>query len=396
MSMMKRKTLTVIIESMAVLLLATSPVYANVVMIYGMYTFTAPGTMTAATWGLAGILIVVIEAWFFKRFWDYSWGRAIWFSFLLNLLSTVIGGFISCGMFTMSCSLLPALVIVPLLFWLLINRHHPPQWLYAITIPLFVAGSIAGAYVSILGNPVPRHILFLIVETPLIGGFALSLMIESWIASNMTDETNFWTTIAKANLASYLLLIFLFPFFAPNPYSFKQESVKTQLFFLLPQGKESLESPKRMVELLHLHRSNLQYLLGLRRSNPVPSNYDYEGEITFCEEKTNQRDLFQCPNTLKAVVDDILTLENLTSHQKDKLEWMSKYLECFIQGKEMIDKNNQDGLTEICQEWTKWSSSGEYPFGKRDEFNLFSKFDEYIATEKKDLKMPFSNENSKN
>jgi len=231
----------------------TSSANADEILWHGFYSTSAPGYLTKMTWGIAGIAVLVIEAWVFKRYLSYSWRRALIFSFWINLASFLLGGLLSAFIFIYERNL--AFFIAPILFFILLLWRRAPFWMYLVTIPTFLIGSLVGGSTSSIVDPMPRKAILLAIEIPLLSGFALSLMIESIIASIIIRKVKLWRVLAIANLWSYVLLIFLFPFFAPNPYMVND--------WYLEHIVWRSDSPEKALEFLKLRRADRLFLIGL-------------------------------------------------------------------------------------------------------------------------------------
>ena len=350
----------ILVISAVWLFLFASPAFANSPMAYGMYLSVASGAMSIATYGIAGVLIIAIESWFFKRYWNYSWLKAILFTIGINLASTAIGGIYSTFMFLNSCFLLPSFAIVPFVTWR-VSRHKPPKWFLKITIPLFIVGAFIAGCTSNLIGPLPKILLLLAVEVPLLYGFAMTLMIESSIGSWFNRESNFWRTITLANVASYILLIFLFPFFAPNPYTYVGtwglEHTFSNWSSELPDP-----GPEKAIAFLHNRRSSTTYLLGLSKNNNPPLNYDANYELnTLKDAPSHSWTIMRHMDKLNAIIDDTLGVSTLTPDARAKLLWFKQYLALAKPVLESIQNDDQDGLNQSFENWRKWFKENKYP-----------------------------------
>ena len=366
-----QKKLTHIGLCIGIFLALACPAHADTALAYGFDSANAVAMLSVLTRGIAAIAIIVIEAWFFVRYWHYKWFRALSLSFVLNLAST-LGGFVMGFVYMMNLeATMAAMLLFPILFFILIFPRHPPGWFYLATIPIFLAGAYSGIVLSRISEPVSRLMLFFMIELSLLTGFGLSLMIESIVASVRNFENNFWKTITLANVASYVLLIFLFPFFAANPYL---TNYRTDFKFIEDPGNQLKDDPAKTIELLHLYRSDVPSLTGFNLNNLKSKEYSAFRELGFLQRQSGS-EIAEHPRTIEAIIKDALEVPNLTQIAKDRLVWMQQYMDFVLQAKENIVNKDQAGLDKTYSEWKAWREKNLY----RGEVEGFESIDEKIG-----------------
>ena len=371
---MFRKKLQLTYLSLLFLMLAAKPAFADVPMGYGIRTAAVPFTISLATWGIAGILIIAIESWFFRRYWHFSMLWSIWFTIWINLFSTVIGGFISVFMFSSGLTGLFCLIMIPLFFIGLSIHCKSPLWFTLVTIIGFIVGSFAAASVNGLVDTLPGFQLLLVIEIPLLTGFSLTLWFESIAITNRSEKKDFWLVITKANVASYILLIFLFPFFAPNPYAVNNTEYVVPLNDYHTGLDDKATNPERAIEYFRLRRSSTPQLLGLSDPAKPPDNYGAAYEISYLENQilSPYSSHSSSPRDRKAISEDTLKLSTLTPEALEKLHWLDQFNSYLVKAVEMIYNNDQDGLNRVYNDWVTWQTKTGYPKNPIDIYNYDS------------------------
>ena len=362
---MNNRTAKITLYSIVAFAAFSSPVYANVPLGWGMHTAIAPYDISKSTYGLAAIAVIAIEAFILKRYLKIKWVYAVLTSILVNIISTGLGFFLTGTTFMGFFSLI-ALVICPPLIWLILTGLRASYF-----IRIFLTLSyIAGMFICFWGGWIPlnttRFQLWLIVEFSLLVGLPLTVISEAFFVNMFTRNRNTVQAVFVANLYSYIVLVVLFPFFAPNIYGV---NFSTEYIFRLYIEDKNSEDTSLRIRKLH---DNMQYLLGLRTDNPHPDDYEPYAEVDALEtavvrhyppdvacliaRETNSYSPFDF-SKIQTKYDDMSRQEQ----EYMKIDWFEKYYTYFLDAKTVEASGDQEKLEKVLNEWSAWYEANKYP-----------------------------------
>ena len=326
--------------------------FADTPMGYGIFTYNSPVFLSSVTYGTAAVGIIIIEAIVLKFMLKYRWIHAFFVSIIINIFSTLIGGILSCG-FAGGLFLLFILVGLPAFAYSFLGKYHPPKWFLLASISTFIVGEILTAHISIKTSFFSPVYLLIDIELTLLAGFGASMMTEAFAMAGFFKEHNFWKALTYANVASYLLLLFLFPFFSPNPYE-----MNSMISYKISDYIKEDNSDKAL-KLIDLRYSNMQYLLGITKTNTI-SNDDYS-KYDIYQIFEHKYSKFPMNKTAKAVLDAYANIPNLNPESALKINWLRKFYEFYFRAEDAIKTHNQVSLNQIYFQWSTWNNANPYP-----------------------------------
>lgn len=327
--------------------------FADVPMGWGGGNAFATLSITTATYGLAALAIVTLEAITFKLFFKCTWANAFFNSLYINVVSSIAGSCILVVGYIGSVILLFLLVAIPGVF--LSNKvlRASPLWFKAIAVITLVVGGIASAGTSFLTEIYPKERLLYFIEISLIMGFGMTLFIEGLLLPNRYTDKKIWTALLVANLLSYLVLAGLYPYFAANPYrSSPYMNKKIQECIVAKSTEDALA-------LLHMRRSNMQYLLGLTKNDSIKAVNTAMEECYLLEMLTENPGPAEPTIT---IAQDIITFMNpdpRTEHNGTLL-WFHSFFGFYSQCLKAILENDQSKLDAAYNEWVNWYKTNPY------------------------------------
>lgn len=335
---------------LGLILLITEPAHANAPMLWGLDNAMAPVRLAGFTRGWSIIAVLIIESWILYRFLDYSWIKIILIVLAMNLISAIFGIFISPFIFSASFFLIIALIALPLVNNRVLKSFGAPRWIVYVSNITFITGSIFAGITSTtqyINNPIQ---LLLLIEAPLLYGFGVTLAIEGLIAAVSLKHKNIWKAVLWANVCSYMILIFFYPWFAGNPV--------THSMFLDKHVKDMIKHGEtdKVIEILHQRRQSAQYLLGLTSENPVPEIYNADFELELLTRYSPVASI-----TAIALVEDTLEQPTLTDEATTKLVWLRDFYTFWLDAEDAITKGEQSELDAIYVQWSEWGLGNEYP-----------------------------------
>jgi len=340
--------------------------FADSPMGYGIFTYNSPVFLSSVTYGIAALGIIAIEAFVFKSMLKYRWIHAFFVSITINIFSTLIGGILSCG-FAGGLFLLVVLVGLPAFAYGFLGKYHPPKWFLRVAVAAFIIGEILTAYISLYTGFTSPVYLLIIIELTLLAGFGASLMTEAFAMARIFKEHDFWKALTYANVASYLLLLIIFPFFSPNPYEYNSMIAYEIADYIKKDNSTGA------LKLIDLRYSNMQYLLGISKTNSFANDEHSKNDIYQIFEHKYSK--FPMNKTAKAVLDAYANIPNLNPESAPKINWLRKFYDFYFQAKNAITTNNQDLLNQTYSRWSKWNNANPYPNNIVYEYNVWNKGD---------------------
>jgi hypothetical protein len=211
-------------------LVCASPVWANSMAGYMAVAFLANASAMVAfqTLGISLAAIVIIEALVLGFVMKILFARALYVSFMANVLTTGMGMILAIVL-QISWSLFPPLIIavvVGFCIWWGLRARTVPAWV-TVMLVLCVPAMLGGS--AIFGSPDSQGKLILTYAflsqalmylSMMIPQFAVSMAVEGIIASEMLKRRDVWKAVLTGNILSYLLLIALaVVYFPPSTFS---------------------------------------------------------------------------------------------------------------------------------------------------------------------------------
>ena len=338
----RKKFISTFLFILLVILLSTSRAYANVPLGYYMVASNPAGYLSVYSFGIAAVGIVLIEAIALKIILHIPLRKSFLWSVLLNFISTIVGTAFSPCSTSSSCGVL---FTVGILFAASISngfRKHTPIWFYIIVFPLILVGMIEAGYLSLFNAVENPWFLLLICDLSLLFGFGITLIVEGYTGIFLLKlGREFIKAITYANVCSYIFLSLLFPFFAPNPYSYSYYFSK----FSFDKTK-----PEEAVKIFQLKRSNFQYLLGLTKTNKIKQPYEAYSELYLLRGNLGYKNW----EVSKAIADDALTVSSLTSDDESQLKWLSSFYAYIQKADYAVRSSDQDNLNDVYIEFDTW------------------------------------------
>jgi hypothetical protein len=355
-----RITLTAIL-SVSILLVVIKPVFANGPIGWGIESMLAPVKLFRLTHGIAAAGIVIIEALIYWRYIQCSIWKAFGVTIILNLIST-FAGVSMIGCYSSSCSFLPLWLGFPIITLSLLGKYKPPSWFAVLPVAAFLIGAILPGMINADALKLNPIALFFVINSPLVLGFGMSVLVEAIGAASMFNHQNVWKAILVGHLFSYLLLMILYPVFGPNP---------SQLNYYSYGIMYHVKSAEEMKEYLELrHTGNLR-LLNISNSDKYRwSLHERNLKTEFAILERSVERPWMNPEVALAVID--FALENYDSLVKDKsieeielekkqLEWFKAHFKHKLAVVTAIGNEDQIGLNNAYDEWVEWDQANKYP-----------------------------------
>ena len=331
------------------LLLLEEPVLANVPIGWGMAVVRAPLTITEGSRGLAALVIVVLEGLILGRIPEVGLVKGFLLSIGLNFISAVLGFFLNAFVFSAGSWLFLGFFIIPYLTVRLLRAKGAPKWYSTVAVVTFLIGAINTALVDGFSNPYSTGGILVLIELSLLYLFSFTITCEGYFFGSILKEKANWKILFIANVASYLVLAFMFPYFAPNPAGGFQFRKKVEN--LISQGET-----QQALDMVRLQRSNAQYLMELQPENTPPPDYEAYFEISLLTRHSPQ-----ASETGLAILNDALTVPTITTEAREKLEWLHGYFTHWLECQDAIKAGDQNLLDSEFRSWLEWDAENKYP-----------------------------------
>jgi len=372
--------------AVAAFLVLEKPAWANAPILWGAYATGQTQLMFGATRGILLAVVIVIESIVFVRVAGLNYWRAFLAALALNIFSAAAGFLAGAVMFSSSCGL-PMIIIFPVLAIIYLTKQKAPPWLSISAIaPLFIAGAIFLILNTFIGNQFPIG-QWTALYIPLFIGFAMTIFLEALPAYRFIPQTNRWRGILLANIASYIFLAVMVPFYAPNPNQYAEFGNP----FPFSRYVESKDKMPQILDIIHKRRASNLELLGFGKQSAPPENYDAHFELELLKDAYLKPVPTAQPLVGMAVVDDALSVPTLTPNARKELEWFRKQITYWTAARDAILNNDQVAFNGFYAEWRNWSKETN-PY--RD-YSKWSKLlnpeeacKEYIGIHKSSVRLP--------
>ncbi|MCX6645143.1 MAG: hypothetical protein NTY09_02105 [bacterium] len=335
------------------------PAYANAPMTWGGIAGGAQAAIGFATGGIGFIAITIVESIVFRKYFSMTWGRSIFASVMINLISSAIGFWLANAAFQLK---IPGLFVGALVTSILIYHMRykgMPLYYMLIIIPTILIGFIGVLPFWKIIVQTNHLVIFGMMMLPLVLGFGLTLLYEGMVAGYFLPTDDFWKPLLIANCYSYLILAIALPF---SPIKAQIDSQGTLVFEIQNQIVAYNRSPEQVVEIIRKsHGSNL-YLLGLTSYSSPPPGYDGKQEergLNYSYGHFSQGD--PDPDIGIAVAEEALTYNSLTDFKRKHFEWTIDYLEHWKIAREAIIAGDQNALDIAYQNWKNWKVANPQP-----------------------------------
>lgn len=191
---------------------------------------------------LAVIAIELIVIIIINRGSGFGFRRSLWVSFLANIIST-IGGLVLWALNNVVpvWVLIPLEVVVMTMLVFHVTKSKRMGWLVALSITI---GS-CGVYLAGMAYALGVWAIWSSIILVLLMNFGVTIAIEAWGFRLYLPPKNFVKTLVAANTCSYILLIFITPFYWENPYYLaeKYQPIRRMIY------KGQVEKAIRVAEL---------------------------------------------------------------------------------------------------------------------------------------------------
>jgi hypothetical protein len=356
-----RRASTIAFLSAFSFIILEKPAYADIPLTWGGIAGGAQAAIGFSTGGIGFIAITIAEAIVFRKYLSMTWGRSIFASVMINLISSAVGFFLAMTTFTFKEMGVVVGALVTFLLIIYMRRKGMPWYYTVIILPTMIIGSI-----GVFGNLSIIHqdnhfILYGMMLLPLVLGFGLTLLYEGMIAGYFLPSDDFWEPLLIANCYSYLILAIALPF---SPIKAHLDS----RYFLSSDIQNQIvthnQSPEEVVEIIRRYHGSNLYLLGLTNHSSPPPGYDGEKEargiqFSFGHIAQGNPD----PDIGIAVAEEALTYDSLPDSKRLHFEWTISYLQHWKIARDAIISGDQDALDIAYQDWENWIAGSSWPEG---------------------------------
>lgn len=186
------------------------------------YGGAAPLTLSVMTYGLAFVILVLIESMVIARIGGLQWRRALQASVVVNITSIILGTVysyvISMGW---GCIFgIPIIIITCLWLHSFMRNKRFSDWIRTLVVISLLLGYI-GMIVTHQNPPMQNQEIIPSVWSCIISGFSLgfgiALVLEIYAMSFFVSDEKIGKTVIWGNISSFIVLAILALFFWPNP-----------------------------------------------------------------------------------------------------------------------------------------------------------------------------------
>jgi len=346
--------------SLATFVILERPALADVPIFQGIYGSSPAIFAGIWTMGVAFVAVVLIEAAVYRRVFKMQWRGVLIASLALNAFSSGAGYLLGAFAFELEIFIV-AVIVAVIVVRIALRKKGMPSWYPAIAYISVVVGLAGSVLTSFPTPPDPPGVVLLLFLAPLPLGFGLTLLLEAYLAEHFFGIEKYWRGLLLANVASYIFLVLVIPFFGPNPYAphyvsqVRDPKRGDWQIFMVGQGMiESGESADEVMKYFETVRASNLYLLGLTRQNPPPRNYDARNEIAALVHACDSVSRNPQAETGMTIIDRLLQYPSLQPEAADKLEWLKQYLAYWLQARKAIEEHSQEDLDKVYEEWFAW------------------------------------------
>jgi hypothetical protein len=228
-------------------------------------------TIGLKTLGIGSLIVFAIEALVIRALSGMSWGKSLIASVVINIGSTIVGLLAwwlitGIGIFSIGCFLILGIAALGIFI------SYKNGWFGLIVAAAIILGSWGMRNMNNLPWASTWAIWACILYQILLG-FGLSLGSEILYAGSRIPKRVLVKTILLANIASYIFIILVAPFYWPNPvvqrYSYEKRGIRSIWGTWSPQLRGSFISTPESIFQAH-YRMNLStpQLLGIKKAEP--------------------------------------------------------------------------------------------------------------------------------
>ena len=325
-----------------------------------------PITMGLYLGGVLFLIVMVIEAAVFVKYFSFSWIKALFAAFFLNVLSTV-GGFYLSGLIVDPYNFgIGYFWLVMILLLIMLGRHVPAWFGIRILYTLFI-GYFAASAVRELDEGFPHWQMWLALFSPMLVAFGITLLVEGVFVKAFIKAENKWQGLFRANLYSYLFLAIFVVLFGPSP-------VQQRIDYSNYARRFAGSNEREIIESLHDQRASNLYHLGLiKYDTPLrPYNAAFEINLIHCFGWRRTHDQ-KAQWYFQLITDDTSNVGWLTGNAKSELAWIKINTTYYYSAMDAHDADDESAYNEILAEWDEWYESGknynrfltQWPWGKK-------------------------------
>jgi len=370
--MRHRKVYSLTILSILTFLLLEKPAVADAGTFWGFYGTNTPILLGLPIKGIALIVVILLEMAAFARIWRMSWLNALKISFVLNLISSIVGVIVGLlYLYGPECGYMLIIIFLGILIAAATVKYLP-WWLTLVGCLSIVIGSFAAGHNIVIYEPFSHWGLLAALILPLMAGFGFTLFAEGWGTKFFTITTNKWRGLMWANIASYIFLAVMVIVVGPNPYH-NAVNLEMPIFFShsfseSARGSSAFDARltvEEMTKILHGRRVSNLVMLGLKKDTPV-RNYDALYDIDLLN-SSYAHSSYTDPKYGFAIIEDTSKSTELTPNAREKLEWYRIYLTFFAQAVEAIKIHDQNALNIVYLGWKLWWDKNPLPYNSTDK-----------------------------
>lgn len=315
-----------------------------------------PFTIGLYVGGALFLVVMVIEAAVFVKYFSFTWIKALFAAFLLNIFSSV-GGFYLSGLIVDPFNFgIGYFWLVMILLLIMLGRHVPVWFGIRILYTLFI-GYIAAAATRDLNEGFPHWQMWLALFSPMLVAFGITLLVEGIIVKGFIKADNKWQGLFRANLYSYFFLAIFVVLIGSNPIQQRIRSSTLGGYVNRFNGSNERE----IIESLHDQRASNLYHLGLIKYDSPLRPYNAAFEINLMQYIGCPRWTYDQKNQwfIQLITDDTSDVGWLTTSAKSELAWIKVNNAYFTSAMNARDPDDNDAYDEVIAEWEEWYESGK-------------------------------------
>ena len=350
------------IAGISFLTLLSKPAYAD--FAFG-FTWAGYPTIVAAlpTMGIAAIIILIIETLVVRWAARAGWGLSLRITLIMNLFSTLVGGIVWLMINNTFCIAAVIIIILPLL--LLPMFVVRARWSCIVMRCGFLA-IVAGVFGIVMINGAKSASvmqLWWIIIGQVTMGFGLSIICEYPIVNLYLEKDEDNRTVILANIASYIFIFLMAPFFWPNPVM-QQYQMYPDSYVMRSEWYYENVGEKIFHDVYKKDLTTPQ-LLGIIKDPGVvePSDEEYVVEVLWkaCPQSISDQDVIiggsARMRNLKIYADLALSRFDLPEETRKEIRWIRLYVEMLPDVSAAVVERDTDKLKALYKEWDAQETS---------------------------------------
>jgi len=348
--------------------LAQTPVLANTPIAWAALAGGAPVVIGFSTAGVGFVLVCGVEAWVLSKYLKISIGKAIGATVSLNVISSLMGAFLSGMAYSSSFGVILFGLPGAIIFAFIAGRRGMPAFYGPIIFICLVVGTVTVYAVQGIIYQSNHFVAYLYMLFPLVLGFGLTLLYESIFAVSIIGHKDPWKALLKANIASYIVLSLLIPF---SPVKLSIDSGWSYRGYLRGSIADGGTADEISGVIDRYYGSNL-YLIGFTKKVNYPASFDAQFEIESLQRGAawvNNADE-STPEVGLAIINKLLSIETLTEDARWDLEQGVIYYKYWSNLAKIAADGDSDTFLEKYQEWYDWQMGSLQPISFASPYHL--------------------------